>query len=82
MDPCLDNLEKYEGAGTEEALDLFVFYTWQELTLIKKQGLCDDVSSQDLKKFALASGLVYLNAISVGYTKMQCILQELHLMAT
>lgn len=66
MDPCLDNLEKYEDAGAEEALDLFVFYTWQELTLIKKQGLCDDVSSQDLKKFALASGLVYLNAISVG----------------
>ena len=66
MDPCLDNLEKYGNAGTEEALDLFVFYTWQELTLIKKQGLCDDVSSQDLKKFALASGLVYLNAISVG----------------
>ena len=66
MDPCLDNLEKYEDAGAEETLDLFVFYTWQELTLIKKQGLCDDVSSQDLKKFALASGLVYLNAISVG----------------
>lgn len=66
MDPCLDNLEKYGDAGKEEALDLFVFYTWQELTLIKKQGRCDDVSSQDLKKFALASGLVYLNAISVG----------------
>lgn len=58
MDPCLDNLEKYADAGTEEALDLFVFYTWQELTLIKKQDLCGDVSSQDLKKFALASGVM------------------------
>ncbi|XP_068670285.1 uncharacterized protein [Montipora foliosa] len=58
MDPCIDNLEKHAEPGTEPVLDLFVAYMWQELTFVKKQGLCKEVSSEDLRKYALASGVM------------------------
>lgn len=58
MDPCIDDLETHASPGTEPVLDLFVAYMWQELTFVKKQGLCKEVSSEDLKKYALASGVM------------------------
>ena len=61
MDPCIDDLETHASPGTEPVLDLFVAYMWQELTFVKKQGLCKEVSSEDLKKYALASGIVYMD---------------------
>ena len=66
MDPCIDGLEEKAPPGTEPVLDLYVAYTWQELTLIKKLGMCGDVSSADLRGYALKSGIVLMKIISVG----------------